>query len=60
MIVIETIEKPVKRITCPSCHEKIKGVGLIPGSHINGLTFKCRRCGKLWEIKEDEKERRRA
>jgi transposase len=44
---------PVTKITCPACNEKIPRLGLLPGSKIEGLTFKCKRCGKLWEIKTE-------
>lgn len=41
------------KIACPECGEKIPRVGLLRGSKIEGLTFRCRRCGRLWEVKTE-------
>lgn len=41
------------KIICPACNEKIPRIGLLPGSKIEGLTFKCKRCGALWEVKTE-------
>lgn len=48
----------VTRVVCPDCHEKVKGIGLLPGSTIRGLTFRCHRCGKFWSVDVKEKENR--
>lgn len=43
----------ITKIMCPGCNEKIPRIGLLPGSKIEGLTFKCKRCGALWEVKTE-------
>lgn len=43
----------ITKIICPECNEKIPRIGLLPGSKIQGLTFKCKRCGALWEVKSE-------
>ena len=41
----------VTRLKCPECKEKLPLVGIKKDSQIDGLSFKCKRCGKLWETK---------
>ena len=41
----------VTRIVCPVCGERVKGVGLVRNSEVRGLTFRCARCGGLWEVR---------
>ena len=43
----------VKKIACPGCGEKIPRIGLLRESKIQGLTFRCKRCGGLWEVKTE-------
>lgn len=43
----------LKKIACPECGEKVPRVGLLLGSKIKGLTFRCRKCGRLWEVKTE-------
>lgn len=43
----------VTKVVCPACNEKVPRLGILPGSKIEGLTFKCKRCGTLWEIKTE-------
>lgn len=50
ILITKTIKSDVTKIICPSCGEKVKGVGLKPNSRTSGLSFKCRRCGELWEV----------
>lgn len=45
-------EQKVTRIYCPSCKEKVHGVGLTKGAMVEGLTFKCKRCGRFWEVQK--------
>ncbi len=54
MIVRPAMVQDVKRISCPSCKEKIHGVGLTRGAKVDGLTFKCRRCGRFWEVQQEK------
>lgn len=49
--IIPTEASEVKRISCPKCGEKIPRVGLKRDSHIDGLTFRCGKCGMFYEIK---------
>lgn len=51
--ITETDRSDVVRIACPDCGEKVRGVGLLRNSTIHGLTFKCKRCGKLWAIESE-------
>ena len=51
--VLPACEQDVTRIVCPVCREKVKGVGLTKGSEVKGLTFRCRRCHRLWELVTD-------
>ena len=48
--IFATEHADVTKLSCRSCGEKVKGVGLLPHSSIQGLSFKCRRCGMLWEV----------
>lgn len=43
----------ITHIVCPHCKEKLARVGLHKSSKIDGLTFKCRKCGKLWNVKTE-------
>jgi hypothetical protein len=43
----------ITKIICPACNEKVPRLGLLPGSKVEGLTFKCKRCGALWEVKTE-------
>ena len=40
----------VTKIVCPDCGERLKCVGLLENSRIEGLTFRCKRCSQLWEV----------
>lgn len=40
----------ITKLVCPHCNEKLPRIGLRKGSKIEGLTFRCRRCGLLWEV----------
>lgn len=43
----------ITHIVCPHCKEKLPRVGLQKSSKIDGFTFKCRKCGKLWSVKTE-------
>lgn len=54
MLSITPTEKSdITRIECPCCKEKLPRVGLQKDSKIDGLTFKCRKCGKLFSVKTE-------
>ena len=41
----------VTKISCPQCKEKLRGIAIKKNSKVEGLTFKCKRCGNYWEVK---------
>lgn len=49
--IIPAEKSEITHITCPHCKDKVPRVGLKKGSTVDGLTFTCRRCGMLWEVK---------
>jgi hypothetical protein len=53
MIKITPIERShtseITRIVCP-CGAKVRRVGLRKGSKVEGLTFCCDKCGKVFEV----------
>lgn len=51
--IIPAEKQEITRIVCPACKEKIRGVGLLKESRIDGLTFKCNRCRNLWSVKSE-------
>lgn len=54
MLCITPAEKTeITHIVCPYCREKLSRVGLRKNSKIVGLTFKCRKCGRLWNVKTE-------
>ena len=53
-VVVSPAEKQeITKIICPYCSEKVRFVGLLKDSKIDGLTFKCKRCGKFWKVKTE-------
>lgn len=48
--ILETERGDITRLACPRCGEKVRFVGLLRDSEVKGLTFKCKRCGKLWSV----------
>lgn len=52
MLIITPAEvADITKLSCPQCNEKVPRIGLHKDSQIKGLTFKCKKCGKLWEAK---------
>ena len=47
----------ITKIVCPDCGERLKGVGLLKNSKIEGLTFRCKRCAQIWEVQTDKEGR---
>ncbi len=43
----------ITKIVCPHCNERVNGVGLLRDSRIEGLTFRCKRCGEFWHVKTE-------
>lgn len=50
LTITPTVESEITKIVCPHCNTKVPRLGLQKGSKIKGLTFKCRTCGKLFEV----------
>ena len=50
-------EQSVTAIVCPACREKVRKVGLIKESRVEGLSFKCHKCGRLWGVKTEYTEK---
>ena len=38
------------RNICPECGEKVRGVGLLKDSRVDGLVFRCRKCGAFLTV----------
>jgi uncharacterized Zn finger protein len=53
LIITPTDRTDITRIVCPECKEKVHLVGLLKGSKIDGLTFRCKRCGRFWSVKSE-------
>lgn len=49
--IVPTDATAVRRIACATCHEKLPRVGLKKDSRIEGLTFRCGKCGTFNEVK---------
>ncbi len=47
------VVQQITKIVCPKCNEKVPRVGLLKESRIEGLTFRCKKCGLLWELKTE-------
>lgn len=43
----------ITKVVCPGCRERLPRVGIKKGSNVRGLTFRCRKCGKLWEVQTE-------
>lgn len=46
----ECVPQKITKIVCPHCHKRLYRVGILDGGVIQGLTFRCAECGKLWEV----------
>lgn len=51
--VKEIGETEVTKISCPKCKERLPRVGLLKNSTVDGLTFKCKRCGKFFAVRTE-------
>ncbi len=43
----------ITKLVCPLCKEKVPRVGLLNNSQVSGLTFKCKKCGSMWQVQSD-------
>ena len=50
VLIVPAAKSEITKIVCPDCGQKVQNVGLVKESKIVGLTFKCKKCGKLWEV----------
>ena len=51
IIIKPTSTKDFTKIKCPKCNQRVKGIGVLKESKIDGLTFVCNTCKSTWEIK---------
>lgn len=49
--IVPAKKEEITRIVCPECKEKVKSVGLKKDSKVDGLTFVCKKCSHVWEVK---------
>lgn len=49
--ITPTEASAVKRLQCATCGEKLPRVGLKKDSHVEGLTFRCGKCGTVNDVK---------
>ena len=54
-------ECEITKVICPQCGERLPKVGLLKSSHIEGMTFRCGKCKKLWAVSSepDRKEQKK-
>ena len=45
----------ITRIICPDCGERVRNVVLLKNSHVDGLEFRCHRCGAFMSVSTDNK-----
>ena len=38
------------KLVCPKCNERVQRIVLAKGSRIDGLKFKCKKCGEFWRV----------
>jgi transposase-like protein len=51
--IIPAEASEVTRLKCPECKEKVPYVGIKKDSQVDGLSFTCKRCKKLWAVKTE-------
>ncbi len=51
--ITPTDTQQVTKLICPHCNERVPRIGLLKGSKIDGLTFKCKKCSKTFEVKTE-------
>ena len=59
LTITPTMESEITKIVCPHCNTKVPRMPMYvfglneKDSIVKGLTFKCRTCGKLYEVKTE-------
>ena len=55
ILIVSSEKKPEKsgftKIVCPDCGEKVRGIGLEKDSKVEGLVFRCKKCGAYKAVK---------
>ena len=51
--ITPTEDHEITRLVCPECGAKVKDVALQKNSKIDGLTFRCKRCGRYFSVKTE-------
>lgn len=51
IIIKPTDTKDFTKLKCPACDQRVKGVGLLKDSKVDGVTFICAQCRRTWVIK---------
>ncbi len=51
--ITPTEASEVTKLSCPQCNEKVPRVALLKDSKVDGLAFKCKKCGSLWKVKTE-------
>ena len=51
--ITPTVQSEFTKIVCPNCNKKVPRVGLQKDSKVQGLTFRCKKCGRLWTVKTE-------
>ena len=54
IIVKRSEKKELTKISCSECGERVRGVGLEKKSRVDGLCFKCKKCGLFNEVKSTD------
>ena len=55
IIITEAKHDPnIKKICCTFCGERIHGLGLHDGATVDGVSYRCKRCSKVLEIKVEK------
>lgn len=47
----KTKKNEITKIVCSNCGEKVKNVGLEKDSKVDGLIFRCKKCGAYMTVK---------
>lgn len=49
----KTEKNELTKLVCPDCKEKVKGIGLEKDSKVEGLVFRCKKCGAYKTVKTE-------
>lgn len=54
ILITPAEEQEVTKLICRKCGQRVNGVGLAKNSKIDGLLFRCKRCGERNAVKTTE------